>query len=115
MIYTTEEISNMKNVSVDQHQDVKKIRLSEWKGMVEQELQQRMVIAAEIRKTMNEAKTSTKRNYFGKKFRKINDEIYRHVSALQSITAQEAAYTPDPTTTLNLTPTHEDDQPITVA
>jgi hypothetical protein len=95
--------------------EIKKMRMSEWKAMVEDELQKRMALAADIRKIMTEAKTSTKREYYAKKFKKLQGEIYRLLTALQSLTAQEEAVIPDPATTLNLTPNYENDQPTTVA
>jgi hypothetical protein len=95
--------------------EMKKMRMSEWKAMVETELQQRMTVAADIRKIMTESKTSTKRDYYGKKFKKLQGEIYRLVSALQKLTVQEDSAPADPATTLNLTPTYENEQSATAA
>lgn len=91
--------------------DVKKIRMSEWQSMVEREIQKLMVEAAKLRKIMNEAKTTPKREYYNKKFEKISNEAIKLVGILQSITAKQS--TLDPTTTLNLTPAHDQDLPNT--
>lgn len=103
----------MDSISIGQHEDMKKIRVSEWKATVEREIQERLVSATELRTTINEAKTDVKRTYYNKKFKKINDEIYRLVSTLQAITAQEEASLAtraDPTSDANITPANEDTQ-----
>jgi hypothetical protein len=70
-------------------QDIKSIRISEWKGMVEQEIQKLMEEAAQLRKTINVSKTDTKKQFYTKKFKKISAETIKMVEALQTLTIQE--------------------------
>ena len=66
--------------------DAKQIRMSEWTKTIEDELQQRLVKASELRQIINTSKTSTKREYYTKKFAKVNKEVYRMVAMLQKLT-----------------------------
>jgi len=86
----TIEENYMESINVGEHSDVKKIRLSEWQGMVEQEIQTLMMDAARLRKIMNESKTSTKREYYDKKFKKVSNEALKLVNILQVINAKQS-------------------------
>jgi hypothetical protein len=65
-------------------------RISQWRGAVEQEMQALITQAAQIRQQSNTAKTSTKRIYFNKKFKKISAEVMQMVAAMQRIDAHKA-------------------------
>jgi hypothetical protein len=90
--------------------NMKTIRVSEWKAMIEQEIQRLLIEATELRKTINESKTSTKKQYYTKKFKKISIQTVELLTTLQSITDSQPAPIPDPTSTLNLTPNHDTEQ-----
>lgn len=68
-------------------------RSDQWKAAVEAELQDLITEASIIRKEISTAKTNTKKKYFEKKFKKVNQEVRQMVAALHRI-QQVAAATP---------------------
>ncbi len=65
-------------------------RRAQWKGAIEQELQATVQEAADVRKKITEAKTSYKKQFYGKKFSKMQSKVMQMVSALQQFEAQTA-------------------------
>jgi hypothetical protein len=77
--------------------DLPGLRRQQWKSAIEQELQDLVTKAALIRDEINGAKTEYKKQYFHKKFTKIQQQVMQMVAALQRIQAQEnATSTPPP-------------------
>lgn len=58
-------------------------RLSQWRGAIEQELQGLIKQASEVRTSISSAKTTTKKQYYEKKFAKISVQVRQMVTALQ--------------------------------
>lgn len=61
------------------------IQRSKWKTVIEAELQDLIGQATKIREQMSSAKTQTKRQYFDKKFKKINAAVMQMVVSLQRL------------------------------
>lgn len=68
-------------------------RLAQWKGAVDLELQDLIKQASEIRANIANAKTQFKRQYYKKKFKKIQPRVLQMVAAMQRIEAQQAEHT----------------------
>lgn len=64
-------------------------RRAMWRGAVEQELQSLVTEAAKIRKNITESKTSTKREYYTKKFKKCQAQVLQMVGTLQRLQSTE--------------------------
>lgn len=71
-------------------QDIEAQRRAQWKGAVEQELQVLVREAADIRGKITSAKTNTKKVYYNKKFKAVQQKVMQMVAALQRLEAQEA-------------------------
>jgi hypothetical protein len=71
-------------------------RRAQWRGAVEQELQLCVQEAAGIRKKITDAKTKYKKEFYQKKFTKIQTKVMQMVAALQRLQAQEAQPRPAP-------------------
>lgn len=67
-----------------------KNRLATWRGAVEQELQSLVQQASEIRRNIDTAKTSVKKKYYAKKFKKVTNEVLQMVATMQRLDAQGA-------------------------
>lgn len=67
----------------------KQQRIQQWKNKTEIELQTLISNANNIRKQINEAKTSTKKAYYNKKFQKIQKDVLQYVSTLQRLEVLE--------------------------
>lgn len=65
--------------------DLKEVRKKQWKEAIEADLQQLIITAAKLRKNISEAKTSTKKNFYNKKFNKVSAQVRQYVSALQRL------------------------------
>ena len=65
-------------------------RTALWRGAVEQELQALIGEASRIRKEIDSAKTSVKKQYFQKKFKKITTQVMQMLTALERVKAQQA-------------------------
>lgn len=65
-------------------------RIGQWRVAVEQELQELITHATQIRQLSNEAKTKTKRTYYNKKFKKVSSDVMQMVAAMQRIDAHRA-------------------------
>lgn len=66
-------------------------RIGQWRGAIEQELQELITRAAKLREQSNTAKTTTKRVYYQRKFKKITTDVMQMVTAMQRIDAHKAA------------------------
>jgi len=60
-------------------------RLKLWTDTVQAELQDLIIKATQIREKMNTAKTRTKVEYYGKKFKKISSEVVNLAGTIQKI------------------------------
>ena len=67
------------------NQSFKIERLSQFKQSIENDLQPLIMQAAANRKVLDGAKTTTKKAFYTKKFKKTQDLIMRYVSTLQQI------------------------------
>lgn len=56
---------------------------TQWSNMIQASLQSLVTEASNIRKKLNESKTSTKKQYYEKKFAKVQREVLQMVGALQ--------------------------------
>jgi hypothetical protein len=65
--------------------DMKTIRVSEWKGQCEREIQTLLEQATTLRKIINESKTATKKQFYTKKFKKVSASMLEMLSVLQKI------------------------------
>lgn len=75
------------------------IRRSQWKQAVEQELQILVSQASVLREKINTAKTNYKKQFYGKKFSKVQTQVMQMVAALQRFQANDqAAAAPTPVT-----------------
>lgn len=68
-------------------------RVSQWTNAVEYELQGLITQAATIRKEISSAKTTAKKAYFQKKFKKLQPQVMQMVAALQQL---QSTAPPDP-------------------
>jgi hypothetical protein len=66
---------------------LKILRLKEFKNQIEVELQPIINQATEIHKLISTAKTSTKRSFYSKKFKKLSEQVRQYVSSIQQIEA----------------------------
>lgn len=64
-------------------------RRAQWKAAIQQELQELVQKAADMRKRINEAKTQTKRDFYSKKFSRLQPKVMQMVAALQRLEMQE--------------------------
>jgi hypothetical protein len=71
-------------------QELLKHRTAMWRGAVEQELQALIQEASRIRKEIDTAKTSVKKEYFKKKFKKLTTQVMQMLTALERVKAQQA-------------------------
>lgn len=71
------------STSADIISRLKDDRIEQWRGTIEQEIQLLISTAADLRQKMSESKTSTKKQYYTKKFKKISDQVMQAL-ALQS-------------------------------
>jgi len=78
--------------------DEEAIRRSQWKHAVEQELQILVSQASVLREKINTAKTNYKKQFYGKKFSKVQTQVMQMVAALQRFQANEQATAPTPVT-----------------
>ena len=60
-------------------------RISEWTGAIEQELQELVQQAASIRQNIVGAKTTVKKQYFEKKFKKVQQDVMSMLATLQRL------------------------------
>ena len=60
-------------------------RILEWQQTVEQELQELVTTAAQLRQTITSAKTATKKQYFEKKFKKVQHDVMSMLVTLQRL------------------------------
>jgi hypothetical protein len=65
--------------------EAKDVRMTEWKNALETRLQYLISEAATLRQTMSAAKTQPKKQYFGKKFKKVNAEVMQIVDMLSKM------------------------------
>jgi len=77
--------------AVPSREEIKDARLEEWKESIQKELQRLVMMASLIRKSIDTAKTQVKKDYYGKKFKKVNAEVLRLVSYLQYMQQLEAS------------------------
>lgn len=71
-------------------------RRAQWKGAIQQELQVCVQQAAEIRKKITDAKTKYKKEFYGKKFAKIQSKVMQMIAALQRLEARDVQAAPEP-------------------
>ena len=87
----------MSTENEDQFRAAANDRIGRWRGAVELELQSLVVRAAETRKKIETAKTSTKKDFYHKKFKKITADVMKMVTTLERLQAQQTAVnTPEP-------------------
>ena len=67
------------------------IRRKEWINALQAGLQEQVQKAADIRKKIVEAKTKTKKEYYQKKFNKVQPKVMEMVAMLQRLQAQDKA------------------------
>jgi glutaredoxin 2 len=67
-------------------------RIDTWTKTVEQELQSLVGTAATLRKNITEAKTTTKREYYNKKFKKVQGEVMSMLATLQRLREMSSRY-----------------------
>ena len=82
------------------NEDMRKAKMSEWKSVIESEVQKMMVTVAELRKKIDGAKTSSKKQYYLKKFKKIQGETISLLNMLHHVTKDtpvEGAHEDEPT------------------
>lgn len=60
-------------------------RSAQWKAVVKEELRELIETAADFHKKITEAKTSYKKQFYGKKFQKVSTEIKRMVAVLDRL------------------------------
>lgn len=77
----TPEINSIEAAAIKE--SARNQRMETWRLTIEQELQALITEAADVRKTINEAKTSVKKKYYTKKFKKISDQVIQ-LLAIQS-------------------------------
>jgi hypothetical protein len=77
-------------VQIAERMRAEAFRRAQWKGAVEQELQACVQEAAGIRQKIATAKTRYKKEFYGKKFAKIQSKVMQMVAALQRLQMQEA-------------------------
>ena len=63
-------------------------RLTQWQQAVSEELQSLVQQASTIQSNINNARTVAKRNYFKKKFSKVQTEVMRMLVAQERLNAQ---------------------------
>lgn len=66
-------------------------RIETWRQAIDQELQDLLVQASTLRKTMNEAKTSVKREYYNKKFKKVGNQVMQLLAVQSQLPPREQA------------------------
>lgn len=100
---------------ITQDASVEMKRRSLWKAAVEQELQELVATASDVRQKINTAKTKTKRDFYQKKFDKIQPRVMQMVAALQHMQAKEPPAEPTPLETASeITVTNEPSTPASV-
>lgn len=70
---------------VDGEIDLKEVRKQQWRELIEAELQTLIIEAAKLRKCITDAKTTTKKEFYGKRFKKVSNQIRQYVGALQRL------------------------------
>lgn len=65
-------------------------RLDLWQAAAEAELHDLVQQAAHIRTNITSAKTQTKKQYFEKKFKKVQLDVMRMLTTLERVKAQQA-------------------------
>lgn len=82
--YTPEQLEAMRvNAAAE--------RKAQWKGAIEQELQSLVNEAAGIREKITTAKTQYKKEFYSKKFSKVQSRVMQMLVALQRLEAQDVA------------------------
>lgn len=66
-------------------------RLDLWQSAAEAELQDLVQAAAHIRHNITTAKTQVKKQYFEKKFKKVQTDVMRMLTTLERLKAQQVA------------------------
>lgn len=66
-------------MSIDFSQ-IKADRLDLWRATIDVELQQAITTASELRQKISESKTSFKRKYYNKKFKKVSDTVMQLIA-----------------------------------
>lgn len=92
--------------------DEEAMRRAQWRQAVEQELQILVSQASVLREKINTAKTNYKKQFYGKKFSKVQTQVMQMVAALQRFQANDQAaaaptpmsVTPEPQANANETP-----------
>lgn len=95
----------MDNIS---RQDVTTDRVEVWKAAVEQELQELVQRASTLRTNITNSKTSTKKSYYNKKFKKVQQDVMSMLTTLQRLRGMSPPETPAPASTEG-----ESDVPVT--
>jgi hypothetical protein len=92
---TEEEVAQLEAAepTVQYNNPLKIKRLNEFKRSLTNELQPLIKEASELRIKITEAKTKTKKDFYGKKFKKIQGDVLRYVATLQQIDALISADT----------------------
>jgi hypothetical protein len=65
-------------------------RIDQWRAAANAELQDLVQTAAAIRTNINNSKTSVKKQYFEKKFKKVQADVMRMLITLERLNAQAA-------------------------
>lgn len=70
-------------------ESIRQQRMETWRVTIEQELQTLLNEAAEMRRTIIDAKTSTKKKYYNKKFKKISDQVVQLLTVQSQLPPRE--------------------------
>ena len=89
---------------------IKTDRLDLWRATIDAELQQAITTASELRQKIADSKTTTKRDYYNKKFQKISDTVMQLI-AVKSQLPPASADTSTPSEPVSTT---SSEQPSTV-
>ena len=65
--------------------DAKEMRLAQWKQAISSELQPFLTEAAKIQNIINKSKTASKKQYYQKKFKKIQQSVLQYADLLQKL------------------------------
>lgn len=79
----TEETLEEQNETIEL--DLKEVRKQQWRSIIEEELQRLIKNAALIKNKIMTAKTKYKKEFYKKKFDKINAQIRQYIGALQRL------------------------------
>ena len=68
-------------------------RIEEWESVVHQELQDLVQRGSTLRKNIDSSKTDTKKSYYNKKFKKVQQDVMRMLVTLRRLESMKSAKT----------------------